>query len=97
MIILLLAFGASEALAQGATRRCGPRDDILAHVLGAWGETVKAWIGINNLGNMVERYEHPISRAWSIVTTDPEGVSCVVGTGIDSTILLRQRGIRHGT
>ena len=76
--VLLLWPAAAGAHAQHPV--CSPRADALAHLAKKYGETPAA-AGMTNDGFMVELLRTPDGATWTILTTSPQGKSCIRAAG----------------
>jgi len=76
-LVLLLTVNASQA--QG-TSRCAPRDLIIDRLTEQYSETQRS-IGLAANSTIVEQYGSDNTGTWSIVVTNPNGMSCLVAAG----------------
>lgn len=59
---------------------CGPYEDMRAKLGDKFGE-VRQSIALTSRGHMVETYANPKSSTWTVMLTDPSGMSCVAMHG----------------
>ena len=82
--VMSLGFGVLALTAQHAfsqTRaNCAPRDSALAQLAEKWGETRRAVMLAN--GPIFEIYAAEDSGTWTILRTTPDGLSCIVASGV---------------
>lgn len=76
---LLLLTPLAEARAQ-APPICFPRADLLRSLEASFGEKSAA-VGLADSGSVLELVSGPEGRTWTLLSTGPEGRSCVVATG----------------
>ncbi len=84
LALILLAFGAltfepGPAAAQGAPSACAKRDALLSQLANRYGEVPVA-IGVAN-GRLVELLTAKDGITWTIILTNPQGVSCLIASG----------------
>jgi hypothetical protein len=86
-LITAMALGAglfcsSAALAQslGGAVACGERESMVQRLERAFGEVQKG-AGLVNAGQLVEVWRSDETGTWTILMTDPEGMSCIVAAG----------------
>jgi len=78
---LVLCFISSEVVAQSI---CGPRAELILRLWDKWQEAQIAH-GLVNDNQLMEVFANK-SGSWTILITDPSGVSCVAGTGKNWTV-----------
>ena len=88
--VLLLSAVAVQCHAQ-QIQRCAPRAEILRALADAYKETPVV-LAIGGSGRILEIIASPNGETWTAITTGTDGVSCVVMTGEQLTILGRGRG-----
>lgn len=86
--VLLLSAVAVQCHAQQV---CGPRAEVLKKLADAYKETPVV-LAIGGSGRILEIIASPNGETWTAITTGTDGVSCVVMTGEQLTILGRGRG-----
>lgn len=59
---------------------CGARTDVMTGLQGKFSETPVA-IGLSNTGGVVEVLTSPDGGTWTIIVTDPQGVTCLMAAG----------------
>jgi hypothetical protein len=75
----VLALTAQHAFSQGRTN-CAPRETALQQLSRKWGETRRSVMLAN--GRVFEVYAADESGTWTILATMPDGLSCVVASGV---------------
>lgn len=75
----VLALTAQHAFSQGL-ENCAPRDSALKQLAAKWGETRRSLMLAD--GRIFEVYAADESGTWTILRTTPDGLSCVVASGI---------------
>lgn len=82
--VMSLGFGVLALTAQHAfseTRtNCAPRDAALAQLAEKWGETRRSVMLARD--RIFEVYAADDSGTWTILRTTPDGLSCIVASGI---------------
>lgn len=83
--LLLLATSLSLCSQQPAlaeTRRsCAPRDQVVARLTESFGESRQAiGLGVNN--TLVEVFASAETGSWTIITTTPAGITCLLASGL---------------
>lgn len=76
--IALILF-TSEAVAQ-SQQACSPRTDVLGHLAKKYGEAPVA-IGVTNKGGLIEVLTTGDGGTWTIILSNPNGISCFVAAG----------------
>lgn len=95
-IITLLAVVTVPSAVKAAPASCGPRNDILAQLHEKYRETPAA-VGLAHDGTLVEVLTNEDGSTWSIMLSQPGGVSCLVATGESwQELNPRQLGIPSG-
>lgn len=69
---------AAEANAQ--QNRCAERESIVTRLESSYGETQQS-IGLSQQNGMLEVYASKDTGTWTILVTNPNGVSCLVASG----------------
>lgn len=79
---LIAAAACLAAMASSAEAQmlCKQRTDILQQLATGYQE-VPAALGLAANGSLVELIRHPEGKTWTIIITQPNGVSCVMATG----------------
>ena len=75
----ILALTAQEAFSQERTN-CAPREIALKQLAERWGETRRSVMLARN--RVFEVFAAKESGTWTILRTTPDGVSCVVASGV---------------
>lgn len=87
-----LAFAAAPAAAQ---QNCAPRQVVIDHLTGKFGESRQA-IGLAEQGRVIEVFASEETGTWTIVVTLPNGVTCLVAAG-EAFELLAEEPAPQGT
>ncbi|RVV96635.1 hypothetical protein EKE94_17285 [Mesobaculum littorinae] len=69
---------APPALAE--SKKCGPRDKVLARLAEKFGETRQS-IGLGTKNRVVEVFASDDSGSWTIIVTAPTGTTCLLASG----------------
>jgi len=69
----------TQAQAQ-VRNNCGPREVVVKKLAEGYGETRQS-VGIGSNNAMVEVFASDDTGSWTIVVTQPTGVSCLVASG----------------
>lgn len=67
---------------EAAAQACGEREQIIKSLNQEFNEEPVA-IGIDNRGRLIEVLAAERSGSWTILLTQPNGVSCLMATGTD--------------
>ena len=59
---------------------CAARADVMSNLQGKFSEAPVA-IGLANTGGVVEVLTSPDGGTWTIIVTDPNGMSCLMAAG----------------
>ena len=59
---------------------CGPREAVVERLATVYGETRQS-VGISDHNLLIEVYASSETGTWTIVTTSPRGVSCLLTSG----------------
>jgi hypothetical protein len=82
-MLRLTLLAASAAFFMGSAQAqmvCSKRADLLSNLKSQFAEAPVA-IGLANTGGVVEVLASPGGATWTIIVTDPEGVSCLMAAG----------------
>ena len=86
-LITAVALGAAVISASAATAQslggpmaCGERQAMVQRLAHTFGEVQKG-AGLVNAGQLVEVWRSDDTGTWTILMTDPEGMSCIVAAG----------------
>ena len=77
--LLTLSLLASAAFAQNAP--CGPHDAVAKALLDVYGEVPTARAIVANGPRVLEVFSNPETGTWTVLITDPTGVSCSPSSG----------------
>lgn len=84
-LVLSLGFGALVLSAQHAfpdgRSRCAPRDVALKQLAERWKETRRS-IMLAGADGLFEVFAADHSGTWTILRTTPDGLSCVIASGV---------------
>ncbi len=83
ILLVLAIFFFNEANAQS---NCDVRDEFIAKLGKGYSEKPVA-VGLASTGNIVEVLKSIDGKTWTIIITDPHGVSCLAAVGEDWTDL----------
>jgi hypothetical protein len=75
----ILALTAQQLFSQGRPN-CAPRHSALQQLSEKWGETRRSVMLAN--GRILEVYAADQSGTWTILATMPDGLSCIVASGV---------------
>lgn len=75
-----IALAAQQVAAQG-NPNCAPRQQVIDQLNNSYGETRQS-IGLSNDETLVEVFASHISGSWTITVTLPNGVTCLVASGL---------------
>lgn len=82
-ILFGLAVGLIATASDAAQpRTCANRGDALAHLLKKYSEAPVA-MGLASNGGVLEVLSSKTGTSWTIIVTMPNGVSCMLATGVD--------------
>lgn len=63
-----------------AAANCGPRESVAERLEDGFGE-VQVFAGLQNSGQIVELWASLENGTWTVLHTNPDGFTCVVGAG----------------
>lgn len=75
----LFIVSTTQASAQ-AQPNCGPRDAVIKKLAEGYGETRQS-VGIGSNNAMVEVFASDETGSWTILVTQPTGLTCLVASG----------------
>ena len=78
---LAIALCATSPGSAQSAPNCAPRDVVLAGLADTYGETRQA-VGLCANDAVVEVFASQTSGSWSITVTAPNGVTCLVASGM---------------
>ncbi len=85
IFIIILAVYFFEVFEAVSAPACDKRSKIIYHLQYKYQE-VQANVAVTNSGHLVEIYEGPNGKTWTIVITDPNSkISCMVLAGLNWT------------
>lgn len=76
IVCMLTAFPAA------AQTVCGPRENVISHLEGKYGETQSSSGFSESSRSIIEVYSNEETGTWTIIRSMPNGVSCLVDSGI---------------
>jgi len=80
-VLMAAALAAAALFVRAAeAAQCGPRTEVLASLAKDYKETPAA-LGISASGLLLELVIRADGRSWTILSTSPAGVSCVIDAG----------------
>jgi hypothetical protein len=91
LLVMRYAEGQTPDAAPQTAPPCVKRATLVAHLANKFEERVRV-IGIAENGTAFELFESPGGETWTAFITMANGVSCLVATGTDLTILPRNSG-----
>jgi len=78
------ALGTTEAMAQtqapGQAQQCDERTKVIGHLASKYREAPVA-IGVTSAGGLVEVLSTGDGNTWTIIVSNPNGVSCLIAAG----------------
>lgn len=77
---LLIVSAAALPVSASAQAVCAKRADLLTSLQGSFSEAPVA-LGLSNSGGVVELLTSPEGQTWTLIVTDPEGISCLMAAG----------------
>ena len=80
--IALLGYGVASIIPANAQGNCFPRDEFLTGLSDRYEEKPVA-VGLANTGQILEVFRSRDGATWTIILTDPEGISCLAAVGED--------------
>lgn len=78
-LVTLASIFLATSAAKAHMLPCGERREVLNQLAERYGEELTAF-GVGSDGRMVEVLVGPVGT-WTIIATDPTGISCIVGSG----------------
>ncbi len=69
-----------QATAQGHAQQCDKRAKVLGHLAQKYREAPVA-VGVTNSGGLVEVLTTGDGNTWTIIVSNPDGMSCLVAAG----------------
>ncbi len=69
-----------QATAQGQPQQCDKRAKVLGHLAQKYREAPIA-VGVTNSGGLVEVLTTGDGNTWTIIVSNPDGMSCLVAAG----------------
>lgn len=79
-MVLVLSRPARSQTMRMQAMACAPRADVLAGLRGRFSEDPVA-IGLSNAGGVVEVLASADGATWTLIVTDPQGVTCLMAAG----------------
>lgn len=84
LVTTALLLGMAATAPRAAAMGCAPRDHIVERLKDRYAEALTAAgleITIETRQRMLEIWSNPESGSYTVLLTDPTGVSCIVGFG----------------
>jgi hypothetical protein len=87
LLALIAVMAVTPALAQNQNiQACGPRQVIIDHLKSNYDETIIAQ-GLSSKGWMLEIFVNDEARSWTIISTNPNALSCMQDEGQSWTLI----------
>ena len=86
LLIMVLLLWPSSVQAEQNNLVCEDRFTALKNIQGTYGEALVAY-GLDISGNLVELYQNPETKSWTILVSLTKKVSCLVGAGTKLEVL----------
>lgn len=83
-----LALMATQSAAQ-ANRYCAPRDSVVQRLAENYGESRQS-IGLGQQGTMIETFASSDTGTWTILSTNPRGISCIEAAGYSFEVFVAE-------
>ena len=80
VIAAISAVAAAVVPAQAQVGACGDGHGLIAHLEKEWGEDIAA-LALEDRGGLVRILRNPETGTWSLVVTQPDGLTCPVMSG----------------
>ena len=80
LLIIVLLLWPSSVQAEQSNIICEDRSRALQNIQDTYGEALVAY-GLDISGNLVELYQNPETKSWTILVSLTKEVSCLVGAG----------------
>jgi len=80
VIAAMAAVSAAVVPAQAQFRACGDGTGLIAHLQKEWGEDTAA-LALEDRGGLVRILRNPDTGTWSLLVTQPDGLTCLVMSG----------------
>ena len=77
---VVAAFFVAATATDAQAMKCGTRGEVHTALEEGFGEE-RRWAGTSGQGQMMELFVSPDGRAWTLILSGPDGVSCPVGSG----------------
>lgn len=91
VLLFAVAFSLFIEPAAAATAACAPREVLLEELADRYGET-RQTIGLTGGGDMVEMFASDDSGTWTLLLTQPDGMTCAVAAGIAFELIAAPEG-----
>ena len=79
-VAAVLPLTVQQATAQGHAQQCDKRAKVLGHLAQKYREAPIA-VGVTNSGGLVEVLTTGDGNTWTIIVSNPDGMSCLVAAG----------------
>ncbi len=80
VVAAALPLTVQQATAHGHTQQCDKRAKVLGHLAQKYREAPVA-VGVTNSGGLVEVLTTGDGNTWTIIVSNPDGLSCLVAAG----------------
>lgn len=80
-VAAVIGFGVTGTMSPASAQTvCGKRDDIILQLEKKYGETRRS-VGVQQGRGVVEVFASVKTGSWTILVTDPRGMSCLMAAG----------------
>ncbi len=79
-LALALGQGSGSGAAAAQDKTCDQRHRVLGHLANKYKEAPVA-IGVTNAGGLIEVLSTGDGQTWTIVVSNPDGLTCLLATG----------------
>ena len=79
-LFILFLLWPSSVQTEQSNIACESRSNALKNIQGTYGEILVAY-GLDVGGNLVELYQNPETKSWTMVVSFTKEISCLVGAG----------------
>ncbi|MDK3075158.1 hypothetical protein QO034_18885 [Sedimentitalea sp. JM2-8] len=80
LLLSALAALIAQTTTVSAQDNCAPRDDVIAHLAGEYGET-RYSLGLESRGLLMELFVNRTTGTWTLTAVAPSGIACLVASG----------------
>jgi hypothetical protein len=79
-LFILFLLWPSSVQTEQSNIACESRSNALKNIQGTYGEILVAY-GLDVGGNLVELYQNPETKSWTMLVSFTKEISCLVGAG----------------